>query len=92
MFRGKRWIKTGVLFFCLILMTTGCKLGSKKDDGVLKLRLAHPMAPGNNVTLGYEKFKEIVEKKSGGEIQVQVYGSCMLGSDRVAINSVRDWR
>ena len=26
----------------------------------LTLRLGHPMAPGNNVTVGYEKFKELV--------------------------------
>jgi tripartite ATP-independent transporter DctP family solute receptor len=47
------------------------------------------MAPGNNVTLGYEKFKELVEEKSKGRVQVQVYGSCMLGSDRVAMESVQ---
>ena len=35
----------------------------KADAGkVITIRLAHPMAPGNNVTLGYEKFKELVEK------------------------------
>ena len=33
----------------------------------LTLRLGHPMAPGNNVTVGYEKFKELVEKKSNKE-------------------------
>ena len=29
----------------------------------LVLRLGHPMAPGNNVTVGYEKFKQLVEEK-----------------------------
>jgi tripartite ATP-independent transporter DctP family solute receptor len=47
------------------------------------------MAPGNNVTRGYEKFAELVEQKSGGTVQVEVYGSCMLGSDRVAMESVQ---
>lgn len=31
----------------------------------LTLRIGHPMAPGNNVTVGYEKFKQLVEEKSG---------------------------
>ena len=31
----------------------------------LTLRLGHPMTPGNNVTVGYEKFKELVEQKAG---------------------------
>ena len=55
----------------------------------LTLRLAHPMAPGNNVTVGYEKFKEILEKKSNGEIQVKLFPNCMLGSDRVTTESAQ---
>ena len=39
------------------------------------------MAPGNNVTLGYEKFKELVEKKSDKRIRIQIFGNCQLGSD-----------
>lgn len=27
--------------------------------------LGHPWRPGNNVTVGYEKFKQLVEEKSG---------------------------
>lgn len=73
----------------LVLMLAGCKIGGSKDDDVITLRLAHPMAPGNNVTRGYEKFAELVEQKSGGTVQVEVYGSCMLGSDRVAMESVQ---
>lgn len=55
----------------------------------ITLRLAHPMAPGNNVTVGYEKFKEILEKKSGGEIKVKLYPNTMLGSDRVTTESAQ---
>ena len=85
-----KWFKVGILFSILLLLVSGCKLGKKNDgDGSIKLRLAHPMAPGNNVTLGYEKFKELVEKKSAGKVKVEVYGSCMLGSDRVAMESVQ---
>ncbi|HKK32812.1 MAG TPA: TRAP transporter substrate-binding protein [Desulfomicrobiaceae bacterium] len=84
------WLKTGILISCMVVLLSGCNIGlKKKDDGIIRIRLAHPMAPGNNVTLGYEKFKELVEKKSNGKVQVQVYGSCMLGSDRVAMESVQ---
>ncbi|WP_018124704.1 TRAP transporter substrate-binding protein DctP [Desulfovibrio oxyclinae] len=82
-------IRLGILLSCMLLLVGGCKLGRSDDDGIIKLRLAHPMAPGNNVTLGYEKFEELVEKKSDGKVQVEVYGSCMLGSDRVAMESVQ---
>ncbi len=82
-------IKLWILLSCITVLVAGCKPGGENEDGVLKLRLAHPMAPGNNVTLGYEKFKELVEKKSNKTIEVQVYGSSMLGSDRVAMESVQ---
>lgn len=55
----------------------------------IKLRLGHPMAPGNNVTVGYEKFKEILEEKSGGKIQLQIFGNAMLGSDRVTTEAAQ---
>lgn len=55
----------------------------------ITLRLGHPMAPGNNVTLGYEKFKELVEERSNGKIRVQLYGNAILGSDRVTMESTQ---
>lgn len=80
---------SAILLILLCFVVTGCKIGNKKDDGIVRLRLAHPMAPGNNVTIGYEKFKELVEEKSKGKVEVQLYGSSMLGSDRVAMESVQ---
>lgn len=55
----------------------------------LVLRLAHPMAPGNNVTTGYEKFKELVEKKSNHKIRIQIFPNCQLGSDRVTTEAAQ---
>lgn len=42
----------------------------------LTLRIGHPMAPGNNVTVGYEKFKQLVEEKSGKKIRIQIFPNC----------------
>lgn len=55
----------------------------------INLRLGHPMAPGNNVTLGYEKLKELIEERSGGKVKVQLFGNAMLGSDRVTMESTQ---
>ena len=55
----------------------------------ITLRLGHPMAPGNNVTLGYEKLKELIETRSDGKIKVQLFGNAMLGSDRVTMESTQ---
>ena len=62
---------------------------AKDSNETIKIRLGHPMAPGNNVTLGYEKFKELVEAKSNGGIEIQLYGSTILGSDRVTMESTQ---
>lgn len=85
------------LLMILSLTLVGCGSGSDKEekkegaaDGKkIVIRLAHPMAPGNNVTLGYEKYKEIVEQKSNGKIEIQLYGNTVLGSDRVTMESVQ---
>lgn len=77
--------KTLTAALILAICLSGTALAAKK----VTLRLAHPMAPGNNVTLGYEKFKEILEKKSEGAIQVKLYPNCILGSDRVTTESAQ---
>lgn len=53
------------------------------------LRVGHPMAPGNNVTVGYEKFKELVEAKSNKSIRIQIFGNTQLGSDRVTTEAAQ---
>ncbi len=81
------------------LLLVGCndsdsKKGSdnaeeKSSGKPVTLRLGHPMAPGNNVTVGYEKFKEILEKKSNGQIKIRIFGNTQLGSDRVTTEAAQ---
>lgn len=52
--------KRTVLALALILGFSTAALAERP----LVLRLGHPMAPGNNVTVGYEKFKQLVEEKA----------------------------
>jgi len=76
----------------LTLIGCGSNSGDKADTGDAKkivIRLAHPMAPGNNVTVGYEKFKEIVEQKSNGRVEIKIFGNATLGSDRVTLESTQ---
>ncbi len=50
----------------LLMFAVSALSAGTADARPLKLRLGHPMAPGNNVTLGYEKFAELVKQKSKG--------------------------
>jgi tripartite ATP-independent transporter DctP family solute receptor len=63
--------------------------GTAEAGKPLTLRIGHPMAPGNNVTVGYEKFKELVEAKSDKKIRIQIFGSAQLGSDRVTTEAAQ---
>ncbi len=81
-----------VSLVALTLVGCGSKSGDKPSTGdaeKIVIRLAHPMAPGNNVTLGYEKFKEIVEQKSNGRVEIKLFGGATLGSDRVTLESTQ---
>lgn len=70
----------------IVMLVTAGTVWAEKP---LTLRLGHPMAPGNNVTLGYEKFKELVEKKSEKKIRIQIFGNAQLGSDRVTTEAAQ---
>lgn len=81
----RKWTLFSILTLALFLPTS---LARAADD-VLTLRIGHPMAPGNSVTLGYEKFQELVQEKSGGKIRILIYGNNQLGSDHAAIESAQ---
>jgi len=73
--------------FILLFVLITC---SRENNQNVLIRLAHPMSPGNNVTLGYEKFAELVDKKSGGKIKVELYPNAVIGNDKVGILAVRN--
>lgn len=77
--------------FAITLLAVGMAFGTSATVQAKKitLRLGHPMAPGNNVTVGYEKLKELIEERSEGKIRVQLFGNSMLGSDRVTMESTQ---
>ncbi len=83
-----------VLIFSMLaslsLMLVACGGSSDKpEEETYLMRLGHPMAPGDIVTIGYEKFKELLEAKTDGKVKVEIYGNTILGSDRVTMESAQ---
>lgn len=79
-----------LLFCAMLLIAASLVLAPASADArPLKLRLGHPMAPGNNVTLGYEKFAELVKQKSKGQITIQIFPNAQIGSDRVTTEAAQ---
>lgn len=73
-----------LIIACTASTMTGCALleKEKKPDanGVLTLKIAHDSAETVPVAIGLAKFEELVEEKTDGKIQVEVYNNGQLGS------------
>jgi tripartite ATP-independent transporter DctP family solute receptor len=51
--------------------------------------MGYGTAPGHPIDLASQKFKEIVEKKSNGRIEVRLFPSAQLGSERQLIEGLK---
>ena len=57
------------------------------QDKVIKF--ANQNAVGHPIVQGMEKFKEVVEKNSGGKIKVNIFPSGQLGSDKANLSALQ---
>ena len=53
------------------------------------IKFANQNAAGHPIVQGMEKFKEIVEKQSGGKIKVNVFPGGTLGSDQANVSAIQ---
>ncbi len=87
----KRFIVPLMLAVSLVLTLTACGGGSEKKqsaDGVIKIKLSHVVAETTPKGQAALKFKELVEEKSGGKMQVEVYPSSQLYGDKEEIEAL----
>ncbi len=56
---------------------------------VKTIKFANQNTAGHPIVLGMEKFKEIVEKNSGGKIKVNVFPGGTLGSDQANVSAIQ---
>lgn len=56
---------------------------------VKTIKFANQNAAGHPIVLGMEKFKEIVEKNSGGKLKVNVFPGGALGSDQANVSAIQ---
>ena len=53
------------------------------------IKFANQNAKGTPIVMGMERFGELVEKKSGGKLKVQVYPGGALGSDQANVSALQ---
>ena len=88
--KGKKLVAGLVLTtFAMASVLTGCGGGDKPAQDAnadanaepIVFTVANVMATGNNVTLGIEKFGELLEEKSGGTMKLEIHSDAELGNN-----------
>jgi tripartite ATP-independent transporter DctP family solute receptor len=70
----------------------GAKQGSSqeaKDDKPIKIKLAHVVNEKDGFHIAAEKFKELVEEKSKGKVEIEIYPNATLGDERTLLEGMQ---
>jgi tripartite ATP-independent transporter DctP family solute receptor len=61
----------------------------KSSTDKIIIRVGHIVAPGATADKGAQKFKELVEKRTNGAVEVQVFGNSQLGGENDMLNLIQ---
>jgi tripartite ATP-independent transporter DctP family solute receptor len=81
------FLKKIVVLFVLtafVLLSAGAALAADK----VVVRVAHTLAPDSHYNKGLIHLGELLEEKTGGQIELQIFHSAQLGSERDAVEGV----
>ena len=70
---------------CVLLVLAFCYQGCQQVGGVKYLKLAHGLDSAHPVHKGMEFMKERLAEKSSGKLQIEIYPSQQLGTERQAL-------
>ncbi|SFR06375.1 TRAP transporter substrate-binding protein [Desulfoscipio geothermicus] len=92
--RKAAWLVAILLVLSLVVL--GCAAEDKNKDqaggeaeGKIILKAGHAVAESHPYHLGLEKFKQIVEEKTGGQVQIDIYANGTIGSERDMIEGLQ---
>ena len=77
------------LFLKSLISALSLSLGGLAMAQDKTIKFANQNAAGHPIILGMEKFKEIVEKQSGGKLKVNVFPGGALGSDQANVSAIQ---
>lgn len=87
----KKGLLLGIIAM-LALFTAACSGGGGESsgDGGIKLRLAHSGSDSHQYHIAAEKFKDLVEEKTDGEVTIEIHANATLGSETEVVEQVID--
>lgn len=90
----KKWMVLVCLMAAMSLLLAGCS-GSNEKGGASTgqsrkvMKLGSPNMRDSSLNQGLVKFAEIINKESGGSIEVQVFPDGVLGGDRQTLEALQ---
>ncbi len=78
----KKWLSLFVL--CLLVFAAGSAFAADK----IVVRVAHTIAPDSHYNKGLEHLGQLLSEATKGQIELQIFHSAQLGSERDAIEGV----
>lgn len=75
--------------FILAAAAAACAFGANAQVQERTLRFGHVVQPGHPISLGVQKFGEILAAKSGGKIKVQELGGGVVGGEAQQLSAVQ---
>lgn len=78
----KKKIIVIMLTFAMVstLCLTGCGGSSGSNDETYQVKIAHVLSETDDVHLGFEELKKMLEEESDGRLQVEIYGNAALSA------------
>ena len=78
--------RPGVLALAVLGLLASC---GKDEGGPRVIRLGHIGYPDSPYDLGARKFKELLEARFPGRVEVRIFGSAQLGEDKEMLEGLR---
>jgi tripartite ATP-independent transporter DctP family solute receptor len=77
------------VFIKTVIATVAMAAMGMASAQVKTIKFANQNAAGHPIVQGMEKFKEIVEKNSGGKLKVNLFPGGTLGSDQANVSAIQ---
>ncbi|MYL33869.1 DctP family TRAP transporter solute-binding subunit [Pontibacillus yanchengensis] len=79
-----------MLVACSVLVLAACSGGSDEANGDsgTTIKLAHSASESHQYHIASKKFKELVDKKTDGSVQIEIHPNATMGSESEAIEQV----
>ncbi len=76
-----------VLVLAIVLSLSAC--GGGEPDEVVVLQASHSVSTTHPYHLGLVKYKELVEERTNGMVQIEIFDSGLLGDERASIEGLQ---